>query len=135
MTLPTLVLAIAALIGRGAPPPHVVTAIAQSCQAEAEAHPVDAEACAALVTTYAAHESSFRVGAYGDSGRSYGLLQLPAAWARTLDTAGQVRAWLGLLRQGTLAGLDSSPSRAARRVALASKILARVHDAEQEAKP
>jgi hypothetical protein len=126
MPLPALILAIAALIGRGTPSPRVVSAIAEGCAAEAAAHPVDAQACAALVTVYMAHESTFRTGVYGDSGRSYGLLQLPAAWARSLDAAGQVRACLAAVRASSVAAVDSSPSRASRRVALAERLLGAV---------
>jgi hypothetical protein len=126
MSLAALVLAVAALLGRGTPPPTVVSAIAHGCQSEAEGHPVDAAACVALVTTYAAHESSFRVGAYGDGGKSYGLLQEPAELARRLDTRGQVAWWLATLRASSLASVDSSPSRAARRARLAARLLERV---------
>ncbi|HEY6463393.1 MAG TPA: hypothetical protein VIY73_24670 [Polyangiaceae bacterium] len=129
MTLSTLILTIAALLHRGTPPPSVVDAIATGCTEEAARGPVDIEVCAALVTTYAAHESGFRAGVYGDCGaggcRSYGLLQEPAPIARHLDTLGQVRWWLATLRAGTLAGLDSSPTRARRRAALAARLLDR----------
>jgi hypothetical protein len=126
MSLPALIAALALLLHRGPVPTQVSRAIAHACTEEASRYPVDAEQCAALVTVYASRESNYRPGIYGDSGRSYGLLQLPSVWATELDTVGQVRAWLAMLRRGSLSGLDSSPRRAARRLALASALLEQV---------
>lgn len=123
MTITALVLAVASLLGRGQPSPTVTRAIAKACTEEASRGPVDVEMCAALMVVYGGHESSWRP-VYGDSGRSFGYWQEPAAVATRLDALGQARYWLATLRRGTLAGLDSSPSRAARRVRLAEGLLA-----------
>ena len=138
MTLSTLVLALASLLHRGNPCPEVVVAIADGCAAEAAAHPVDPEACVALVTTYAAKESGYLVMPHAWSwdaraAVSCGLLQLPCRLSQS--PAHDVRVWLSMLRQGTLAGLDSSPTRAAHRAALAQRLLIAVQLGVAERQP
>jgi hypothetical protein len=125
VTLHALILAVAALVGRGTPPAPVVDAIDTACTEEAARAPVDPEACAALMTVYGARESSWRA-VYGDHGRSYGYWQEPAAIARQLDALGQARYWLRVLRESSLASVDSSPARARVRLALSRRLLGEV---------
>lgn len=85
----------------------------------------DTPETAALLTVYAGHESSYRVHAVGDNGRSCGLVQLRCEWIRGLDVEGQLRLWLRLVRASSLGNVDSSPKRARYRERLSRELLAR----------
>ena len=117
MTLSALVLAVAAALHRGTPPPAVVLAIVNAA---------DSPETAALLTVYVAHESSFRTDAIGDGGRSCGLVQLRCEWTQGLSAEAQLKLWLRLVRASSLSSVDSSPTRAAKRQRLATKLLAEV---------
>ena len=129
------VLTLAAALHHGPVPPDVARAVAVGCELEAERYPVDPRACAALVLVYAWHESRWQahpdpVSSDAVADISCGLLQLPCRWLRIDDyhwhtTAWEARAWLALLRRGTLAGL-SGGGRAGER-------LARVREGEAQA--
>jgi hypothetical protein len=122
MTLKAVVLAVALLAHRGAPPSSVVDAIATACSEEAQRAPVDVAQCVSLMTLYGAKESSWRP-VYGDGGRSYGYWQEPSAIATKLDALGQARYWLRVLRLSSLASVDSDAKRAAHRARLAASLL------------
>lgn len=98
--------------------------------AEAIAHAVDheddPERWAALLAVYVFRESSMRPEAVGDGGRSCGLVQLRCEWTAHLDPEGQLRLWLRLVHASSLGSVDSSPSRAARRAALAERLRAKL---------
>ena len=117
MTLAALVIAIAAQLGRGTPSPAVVDAIASATTDEHEA---------ALLTVYAAYESAYRPGAVGDGGRSCGVWQQACARVSGLPLETQARIWLSDVRASSLAAVDSSARRAARRQRLAERALAAV---------
>ena len=83
---------------------------------------------AVLLAVYAAHESGLRMHPPAESWDararvSCGAWQLRCSLTRgTLEE--QARTWLRLARTGGLAALDSSPTRAARRTRVASRLLA-----------
>ena len=119
MPLPDLVLALAVALGRGTPATDIAQAIAAGCEAEARHAPVDVDMCAALVTTYMAHESGFQdapspVSWDARARVSCGVLQVPCRWSR--GPRYDVRLWLWMLRRSTLGSVDSSPLRAAARL-------------------
>jgi hypothetical protein len=89
---------------------------------------VDAPLEAAVVAVYAARESSLRPGVRGDGGKSCGLLQLRCSLVRGMTLTEQVRLWLRLVHASSLGSVDSSPKRAARRLRIASRLLARDQD-------
>lgn len=128
MTLHALVFAVAALMHRGTPPAQVADAIETACTEEASRAPVDVAACASLLAVYSARESSWQLDAVGDSGRSCGPLQMPCAMTRRMTLVQQYETWLRWIRESSLGAVDSSPRRAARRVALASQLLERAQD-------
>jgi hypothetical protein len=116
------VLAVAAILNRGAPSPPIAAGIARACAWEASHYPVDEGVCVALVTTFAAHESGFQMAPSpvswdAKAGRSVSLLQLRSDLA-TGDPARDAHQWLRLLHTGTLAGI-SGGGRAGARVAKA----------------
>jgi hypothetical protein len=115
VTLPAIILAVAALLHRGTPSPDVVAAIASVS---------DSPETAALLTVYSGHESSYRPGAVGDAGRSCGLVQLRCEWVRGLTIRQQLALWLRLVRASSLASVDSSAKRAAYRERLSRHLLA-----------
>lgn len=114
MTLRALFLAVALLMGRGAPAAVTVDAVAESDATELEA---------ALLAVYGARESSWQTGAVGDAGRSCGTWQQACARVAGLPERDRVRLWLYDLRHSSLASVDSSPSRARGREALAVRLL------------
>jgi hypothetical protein len=84
---------------------------------------------AALLGVYAKHESGgtiVPVPASHDAkdGTSCGVLQMPCAIVRRTTLAQQALLWLRWARQGGLAALDSSPSRAAARQQEAHAVVA-----------
>lgn len=112
-----LILALAALLHRGTPRPETVDAIASSGATDYEV---------ALLVVYAARESSWRPDAVGDGGRSCGTWQQSCTRVAGMIEAQRARVWLSDVRASSLAAVDSSPSRAARRAKLAAEMLGRV---------
>lgn len=110
LMLTALVTAIALQLHRGPVPADVASAIASACAHEAAIGPADPAVCVSLVTTYMAHESGYSDAPApqswdGRSGVSCSYLQLPCRWGKH-SAEWQARAWLALLRRGTLAGLS-----------------------------
>jgi hypothetical protein len=84
---------------------------------------------AALLGVYVKHESGGTIEPVPAShdardGTSCGVSQLPCAVVRTNSLERQAELWLRWARQGGLAALDSSPSRAAARQQEARQVLA-----------
>lgn len=117
-----IILAIAVLIGRGTPSNEVVSAIAGAVETPEEA---------ALMTLYAALESSYKQDAVGDGGRSCGIWQQQCTRIAGFDLQERARIWLYDVRQFGLASVDSSAKRAAKRQKRAYDLLSRV-DLPQE---
>jgi hypothetical protein len=84
------------------------------------------ERLAAILALYAFRESSLRPGVTGDGGASCGAWQMKCTLVRGMSLEQQARTWLTWVQASSLASVDSSPSRAARRVALAERLLVAV---------
>jgi hypothetical protein len=112
-----LILAIAALIGRGTPSPAIVDAIAGAVETPEEA---------ATMTLYAAYESAYRDNVRGDAGRSCGVWQQQCARVGSLSLGERARVWIYDVRHFGLAAVDSSARRATRRQSKATELLDRV---------
>ena len=89
---------------------------------------VDLEAEAATMAVYAWYESrlSMHPTAYSwdaVAGHSCGAWQMPCALTRYLTLEEQAKTWLRWTHQAGLAGVDSSPARARKRVGLAMRLL------------
>lgn len=115
MTLTAIVLAVAALIGRGTPSTEVVEAIVSATETPQEA---------ALMTLYAALESDYRHDAKGDGGKSCGEWQQQCVRVADLTTRQRAKLWIYDVLHFGLAEVDSSPARAAQRLARANDLLA-----------
>lgn len=105
--------------------------IAAVIASEVEAQPIfDRELAAAVVALYVVRESGIRMHpeAYSwdaAAGVSCGLLQEPCAFVHVHPGAReQIRYWLSIVVHHGLAAVDSSPTRASRRVSLAMRLMA-----------
>jgi hypothetical protein len=110
--------------------PELATAIGQAVAADADRGFVDLDAEAAVVALYAWKESRLRRNPYPISwdsaaGVSCDFLQMPCNLIRGQAPVEQVRMWLSWMHDAGLGSLDSSPTRAAHRVAQALALLAR----------
>jgi len=83
------------------------------------------EQTAALLSVYAWRESSLQPHVVGDGGRSCGVWQMACSRIQGLSLTQQAALWLSDVRASSLAAVDSSPSRAARRTDFAMKLLDR----------
>jgi hypothetical protein len=83
------------------------------------------ERMAAVMATYAWRESSLQLRVVGDGGRSCGVWQEACSRIAGLSLEQQAALWLSDVRASSLAAVDSSPSRAARRERLAVALLDR----------
>jgi hypothetical protein len=111
--------------------PVIADAIAVATAEDLARGYVDAPLEAAVLAGYAWAESRLRLQPPPDAwdaraGVSCGPWQLRCAWVRGMAPVDQARLWLRLLHASSLASLDSSPARAARRLAKASALLERV---------
>ena len=111
----------------------VAEAIASAVVADAGNAPLTGSHAldAATVALYAARESGLHMHPSpaswdASAGVSCGILQLPCSAVRWAPLDEQVRLWLRLAREGGLAALDSSASRAAHREHRARSLLAGV---------
>jgi hypothetical protein len=105
---------------------EIEDAIVTAC-AEAAAHTPDYELAAATMAVYSAHESSNMLepppSAWdARAGVSCGPWQMRCS-GRARTVLGQARQWLWMVRRSSLANVDSSATRAASRLALATRAL------------
>lgn len=107
----------------------IATAVAEDV---ARGLPVDASLEAATMAVYAWRESSLQARVVGDNGGSCGPWQMHCEIVRAhrMTLTDQARTWLRWTRESSLAGVDSSPRRAARRVAYARRLLERISQDE-----
>jgi hypothetical protein len=105
--------------------PVIALAIAHAI-AEDGPHAWSKDAAAAVMAFYAIKESWLDPNAVGDRGGSCGVWQTPCAATRGMAVRAQARYWLCLVNYAGLAGADSDPARAQRRVRIALGLLAQV---------
>ncbi len=92
------------------------------------AHVFDAELLAGVMAVYSWRESGNRMHPEASSwdaaaGRSCGVFQTPCAITRHWSAADQARYWVRNVLHSSLGAVDSSPSRARKRVALALELM------------
>jgi hypothetical protein len=117
----------------------VARAISAAVEADAKNPPLTTShnQDAALLTLYAWRESGFSIHPHSTSwdskaGVSCGVWQMHCSAIQGKSLTEQATMWISWARQGGLAGLDSSPARAAVRELSSRKLLARaLADIEQ----
>jgi hypothetical protein len=81
---------------------------------------------AAVMGYYALRESWLQVNAVGDNGASCGPWQIRCEYSRKMSLRDQASLWLRMVHQSSLGDVDSSPRRAADRLARARRLLERI---------
>src|SRR5208337_2475514 len=131
MPIHALVLAIWHLMAPGAEHLASATRVADAIEATSGGD----ERVAALMGVYAWRESSLQPNVVGDGGRSCGIWQMACARIAGLSLEQQAALWLRDVQASSLAAVDSSPRRAARRARLAESLLAQTQAGLQDEGP
>jgi hypothetical protein len=119
---PTLLDVVTTALGKGPDRDVLAKEIVKAVRADGENPPLTGSHAedAALLGIYSKHESGANIAPQpwswdARAGVSCGYLQLPCNVVQHVSLADQARLWLKWARQGGLAALDSSPTRAEQR--------------------